>query len=100
MAAPGENLFGETIRRARERRGLTGEDIRRLADIHPTSLSFIERGEQAPSLEQIRRLADVLGLNAEKLAALALKSRVVPRGARQPSGEGPDASRRLRPRHV
>jgi transcriptional regulator with XRE-family HTH domain len=78
----GENLVGKAIRGARERLGLTGEDVRRLADIHPTSLSFIERGRQAPSIEQLRRLAPVLKLNAARLAALAVKSSS--RGRRAP----------------
>lgn len=81
MAGSRDNLFGETIRKARERLKLTGDDVRALADIHPTSLSFIERGQQAPSIEQINRLADVLRLSPTKLAALAIKSKVHPRGA-------------------
>jgi transcriptional regulator with XRE-family HTH domain len=92
MGTTRENLLGETIRRARERRGLTGEDVRRLADIHPTSLSFIERGEQAPSVEQIKRLAPVLGVSAAKLAALAVRSTFVARGARKAAGEPADHS--------
>jgi transcriptional regulator with XRE-family HTH domain len=81
MAAAAENLLGETIRKARERLGLTGDDIRRLADIHPTSLSFIERGQQNLSHEQIRRLAPVLHLSAKRLAVLALNASIRPRSA-------------------
>jgi transcriptional regulator with XRE-family HTH domain len=89
MAAPVENLLGDTIRKARERLKLTGEDIRREAGIHPTSLSFVERGQQALSGEQMERLAPVLRIRAERLAVLQLKSRIVSRraskAARQPT---------------
>jgi transcriptional regulator with XRE-family HTH domain len=83
MGIAGENLLGETIKRARERLKLTGEDIRRHAGIHPTSLSFIERGEQPPSVEQLKRLATVLKIDAAKLAALAVRSTFVSRGSRK-----------------
>lgn len=69
-----EGLFGATIKRARERRNLTGEAVRRLTGIHPTSLSFMERNQQEPSGEQIRRLAEALGLNISRLAALAART--------------------------
>jgi transcriptional regulator with XRE-family HTH domain len=87
METGGTNLFGTTIKAARERRGLTGEDLRERAGIHPTSLSFLERGQQAPTFEQIRRLSKVLGLKVERLAALAARSRFVRRGAGRPAGQ-------------
>ena len=49
--------IGRNIRRERERCGFTGDRVRELTSIHPTSLSFIERGMQEPSGEQLRALA-------------------------------------------
>lgn len=82
MGATSRNLLGETIRKARETKGLTGADVHRITDIHPTSLSFIERGQQAPSFDQLRRLGAALGLDPARLAGLALKSEIRPRGAK------------------
>lgn len=80
MASGFSPLFGETIRRARDRAGYTGEEMRRRTGIHPTSLSFMERNQQEPSGQQIRRLADVLGLNLAKLAAVAARTQFTGRG--------------------
>lgn len=67
------SAIGQAIRSARLSLGLTGSDVRRLAGIDPTSLSFIERGKREPSLDHIRRLAKALDLDPVTLAAAALK---------------------------
>lgn len=77
---PAWAAFGATVRKARE--GLAARDpaaftLRRVAaasGIEPTWLSRIERGLAAPpGEERIRRLAQVLGWDADVLLALAGK---------------------------
>jgi transcriptional regulator with XRE-family HTH domain len=72
MAATRLPLLGSTIRDARKRLGLTGEQVRDLCGVDPTSLSMWERGERIPPLDRIEPLARALRLKPEKLASLAL----------------------------
>lgn len=56
--------FGAIIRRLREERGWTLADFGRKADMNPTYLGFLERGENVPTLTAVLRLAKVLGAEA------------------------------------
>ncbi len=58
-----ELTLGPTIRRLRERAGLTGAELsRRSGGIDPRTLSAIERGRiRNPSLERLQRIARGLG---------------------------------------
>jgi transcriptional regulator with XRE-family HTH domain len=58
---------GAKIRATREGRGMTGAALAEAAGIHPTSLSFIERGRQWPSLPQVAAIAKALGVSPEKI---------------------------------
>jgi transcriptional regulator with XRE-family HTH domain len=49
--------------------------MRRLAGVHPTSLSFIELGKREPSLAQLRRIAKALGVDPLGLASAGLSRR-------------------------
>lgn len=60
---PGEDTLvevGERVKRVREARGLTLEDVSRRTDIDVTSLSRIEEGSLSPPLGMIIRLAKAL----------------------------------------
>jgi len=59
--SPEALALGQQIKKARLRKRLTGDDVRRLAGTHPTSLSFFERGIREPSPAQFRELARALG---------------------------------------
>ena len=56
--------FGAIVRRLREERGWTLADFGRKADMNPTYLGFLERGENVPILTAVLRLAKVLGVEA------------------------------------
>lgn len=56
--------FGAIIRRLREERGWTLADFGRKADMNPTYLGFLERGENVPTLTAVLRLTKVLGAEA------------------------------------
>ena len=68
MSSYQEN-FGQHIRRLRERRGYTQEQLASLARMHVTFLSGIERGLENPSLQRLRDLARALGVRVGKLFA-------------------------------
>jgi transcriptional regulator with XRE-family HTH domain len=49
--------FGRLIRRRREAAGLTQETLAHEAGLHRTYISLLERGQRAPTIEVLRRLA-------------------------------------------
>ena len=55
-------IVGENIRRLREAKGLTQEQLAGEADIAMRHLGRIERGEGNPTVEMLGKLADVLGV--------------------------------------
>jgi len=59
--------FGAIIRRLREQREWTLLDFGRKADMNPTYLGFLERGENVPTLTVILKLAKVLDVEAADL---------------------------------
>ena len=64
---PAAAKFGAIIRRLRTARGWTLRDLGREADMNPTYLGFLERGENVPTLAIILRLAKLLDVDAWKI---------------------------------
>jgi len=60
-------LLGATIRRYRERAGLTQERLAEKAELHPNYLGRVERGEEHISLTALRRLAQALNVRVRDL---------------------------------
>jgi transcriptional regulator with XRE-family HTH domain len=58
--------IGEYLRRAREKRGVTQEDLSMDAGYYRTYVNKIERGKYSPSLHTIWRLADSLDMTLEE----------------------------------
>ena len=56
--------FGAIIRRLRTARGWTLITFGRKANMNPTYLGFLERGENVPTLAAAIHLAEVLGTEA------------------------------------
>jgi transcriptional regulator with XRE-family HTH domain len=48
--------FGQQLRQARTRRGLSQENLAKAAQLHPVAVSLIERGHRAVRLDTLRRL--------------------------------------------
>jgi len=51
---------GKSIRKIREQRNLTQEDVADKAGLHVSTLGRIERGESNPPLQTINKIAQIL----------------------------------------
>jgi transcriptional regulator with XRE-family HTH domain len=70
--------LGRVLRRLRRARDLSIEDLAQRADLHPTYVSSIERGERNPSCGKLSDLALALGLPLSALMQDAeLEARVM-----------------------
>jgi transcriptional regulator with XRE-family HTH domain len=58
--------FGRTLRRVRLEKGLTHEALAEKAELHPTFISLLERGQRMPSLNTVLLLARALNLSASE----------------------------------
>ncbi|RXR30534.1 XRE family transcriptional regulator [Sphingobium fluviale] len=61
------SIVGANIRRLREERGLTQEQLAGEADIAMRHLGRIERGEGNPTVQMLGKLAAILGVKPERL---------------------------------
>ena len=59
--------LGEKIKNAREDMGLLQTDMARLIPMNQSNYSKIERGIQEPSIEQLRRICQILKLDPRYL---------------------------------
>jgi transcriptional regulator with XRE-family HTH domain len=60
-------IFGRNVRRARQQKGLTQEELAFEAEIDLTYIGGIERGKRNPSLIVMARIADALSVPLMKL---------------------------------
>lgn len=63
------NHFGTSLKTVRKRRGLSQEAFSVLSS--RTYVSTLERGQKSPTLSKVEELAEVLGVHALSLLALA-----------------------------
>jgi transcriptional regulator with XRE-family HTH domain len=63
--------YGRAFRRLREERQISQKRLAQLAGLDRTYVSGIERGERNPSLENLLRLADALGVPFSEIAGQA-----------------------------
>ena len=63
----GSEEFGATVRRARERLGMTRRDLAETTGLSYPYVSQIETGYRMPSTAAMRSLADALGLRPDRL---------------------------------
>ena len=59
--------FGKLVRQRRQDLGLTQEQVAEKADLHPTYLGSVERGERNIALENIIALARALKISPQEL---------------------------------
>ncbi len=59
--------LGSNLRDARERLGLTQEEVADRSGVHPTEVSRIEAGKRDPRVSTVERLAQALGVKAGEL---------------------------------
>lgn len=58
---------GKRIKAAREREGMTQEELAEYVDMSATHISVIERGKKGLRLENLVRIANVLGVSPDEL---------------------------------
>lgn len=63
-------LFGEKIKNTREDMDLLQSDMARLIPMNQSNYSKIERGLQEPSMEQLKRICQILKLDPRYLLEL------------------------------
>lgn len=69
--SPRHAAFGTAIRKLREQRGLSQEQLALEAGLDRSYAGGIERGERNPSLANIFKLADALGVAPSQILACA-----------------------------
>lgn len=62
-----DRAFGDALREARSRRGISQEDLAARAGLHRTYVSQLERGLKSPSLRTIFQLTDALEVEPVEL---------------------------------
>ena len=62
-------MMGEELRKAREKAGLTQDELAFKAHVHRTYVSLLERGKKSPTIDVLFRLCDALGIAASRLIA-------------------------------
>ena len=60
-------IVGLNIRKVREDKGLSQEDLADLADLHRTYIGQVERGEKNLTIRSLERIAKALGNNIKDL---------------------------------
>lgn len=60
---------GEVLKEARIKKSLTQIEVAEKAQIHPNTYAKIERDEQEPSFETVKKLAKVLDLKLDDIPA-------------------------------
>ena len=61
--------FGVRLRKAREAKGLSQAELAQLTHLQPSAISHFETGRRAPSFDNLKRLADALGISVDYLLA-------------------------------
>ena len=59
--------FGENLRRARKRVGMSQEELAVCASIHRTEVGLLERGERTPRIDTAVKVAGALGAPIDEL---------------------------------
>ena len=59
--------FGVKIKQARLEKGLTQQDLGKIIEVTPESISYYESGKKTPSFDKLKVMCRVLGLNMNEL---------------------------------
>ena len=62
-----EIAFGIVLRRLRNERKLSQEELAEISGFHRTYISLLERGEKSPSLNTLHRFSDSLSISLKEL---------------------------------
>lgn len=64
-------IFSERLRAARKSKRLSQTDLAKKADLLPSAVSHFENGRRSPSFNNLRKLADALGVTVDYLLGRA-----------------------------
>lgn len=64
------SAVGERIKALRQARELSQRELAEMVGAHQTAISFVEKGERPPSRDLAKKLAHVLGIEAQEMARL------------------------------
>ena len=64
-----EQVFGEELRKIREEKGLSQEQLGFESEYHRTYISQLERGEKNTSLKAVFRISKALGIKPSELVS-------------------------------
>jgi len=68
MAVSSKNNIAKTVKRLREKAGLSQEKLARLADVSNNTIINIEAGKQDnPTIETLKKIAKALNISIEEL---------------------------------
>lgn len=68
MAVSSKNNIAKTVKRLREKTGLSQEKLARLADVSNNTIINIEAGKQDnPTIETLKKIARALNISVEEL---------------------------------
>ena len=62
-----QKAIGKRIKSAREKKGMTQEQLAELVNLSPMHVSVIERGNKLPRLETLINIANILDVSADVL---------------------------------
>jgi len=66
-------VFGEILKRLRQEKSLSQQELANLIGVHVRQVSKYEMGTSMPTLDRIRRMAEVLDVSADELVFGAAK---------------------------
>ena len=66
-----ENLLGDTIRHARERKKLTRQDVAKEMGVHKNTIGNWEKGDSPPKLHQVEQLCALLDITLIQLTKVS-----------------------------
>jgi transcriptional regulator with XRE-family HTH domain len=85
-----QTLFGEAIRRRRERADLSQEQLGQAAGITRNYVGMVERGENAPTVVVLHQLAKALGTTMAEIVKEVEEAMAAQEGA--PGEKQPDST--------
>ena len=62
--------FNENLREARERKGISQKDMAEKIGVAKSTYSLYESGKREPSVDTIKKIADILNISADTLLGI------------------------------
>lgn len=62
-------IVGNNVRKERQKRGLSQEELAELADLHRTYIGMIERAEKNVTISSLEKVASALNIDIRELFA-------------------------------